>query len=69
MNYQNEIGKTISPLDDASSVKILSIPGFAGIKKKDVELIITITGEKKDNRLSIIRDNEVHSTTYKVKKR
>ena len=62
INYQNEIGKSMSPVFD---VNIKSVPGFAGVRKQETELTIQSI-EPDKNILSIIREDGKHVSSFSV---
>jgi hypothetical protein len=62
IEYQNAIGKSMSPV---FGVKTMSIPGFAGVRKYETEL--TIQRIKPNmNILGIIREDGTHISSFSV---
>ena len=64
INYQNEIGKSISPLFGPKETFL--VPGFAGKFKQNTELTIQQTDTPDKTILSIIREDGVHISSFSV---
>jgi hypothetical protein len=64
ITYQNEIGKSISPIFGRGK-KTLSVPGFAGKNKIGTELTIEMRG-RDQNMLSIIREDGLHISSFSL---
>ena len=62
INYQNEIGKSMSPI---FGVNTKSVPGFAGVRRQDTELTIQST-KPNTNILSIIREDGMHISSFLI---
>jgi hypothetical protein len=60
INYQNAIGKSMSPI---FGVNTKSLPGFAGVRKQDTELTIQST-KPNTNILGIIREDGMHISSF-----
>ena len=61
-NYQNAIGKSMSPIFD---VNTKSVPGFAGVRKQDTELTIQST-KPNINIFGIIREDGMHILSFSI---
>jgi len=64
INYQNEIGKSMSPLFGPK--KTFPVAGFAGKFKQNTELTIQQTETPNKTILSIIREDGLHISSYSV---
>ena len=64
INYQNEIGKSISPLFGPKETFL--VPGFAGKFKRNTELTIQQTDTPNESLLSIIREDGGHISTFSI---
>jgi len=62
INYQNEIGKSMSPV---FGVNTKSVPGFAGVRKQETELTIQSTKPNK-NILGILREDGMHISSFSI---
>jgi len=60
INYQNAIGKSMSPI---FGVNTKSVQCFAGIRKQEAELTIQST-KPNTNILGIIRENGIHISSF-----
>ena len=67
INYQNEIGKSMSPLFGPKET--FSVPGFAGKYKQNTELTIQQTNRPNKTILSIIREDGLHISSYSINDR
>jgi len=64
INYQNEIGKSMSPLFGPKETFL--VPGFAAKFKQNIELTIQQTDTPNKTILSIIREDGVHISSFSV---
>jgi len=64
INYQNEIGKSMSPL--FGQKKTLSVPGFAGTYKQNTELTIQQNDTPDNTILNIIREDGLHISSFSI---
>ena len=64
ISYQNEIGKSMSPLFGRK--KTFSVPGFAGKYKQNTELTIQQTDTPNNTIISIIREDGLHISSYSI---
>jgi hypothetical protein len=64
INYQNEIGKSMSPLFGPKETFL--VPGFAGKFKQNTELTIQQTDTPDKTILSLIREDGVHISSFSV---
>jgi hypothetical protein len=62
INYQNAIGKSMSPI---FGVNTKSVPGFTGVRKQDTELTIQST-KSNINILGIIREDGMHISSFSI---
>jgi hypothetical protein len=62
INYQNEIGKSMS--SSFGSKKTFSVPGFAGKFKVNTELTLQQTNTPDKTILSIIREDGLHISSF-----
>ena len=67
INYQNEIGKSMSPLFGPKET--FSVPGSAGKYKQNTELTIQQTNTPNKTILSIIREDGLHISSYSINDR
>ena len=67
ISYQNEIGKSMSPLFGPKET--FSVPGFAGKYKQNTELTIQQTNTPNKTILSIIREDGLHISSYSINDR
>ena len=63
ISYQNAIGMAMNPV---FGINTLPVRGFTGNHKTDVGLVIQSIPNSSDSRLSIIKDNGQHVSTYTV---
>ena len=63
IQYQNELGKGMSPLFGTRKTK--SVPGFAGKRKRNTELTIQM-GTKNEHILSVIGEDGIHRSSYQI---
>ena len=62
--YQNEIGKSMSPLFGPKNTT--TVPGFAGKHKQNTELTIQQTNIPNSSILSIVREDGLHISSYSL---
>ena len=62
INYQNAIGKSMSPV---FGVKTTSIPGFGGVRKYETELTLQSI-KPNTNILGIIREDGTHISSFSI---
>lgn len=60
IHYQNAIGKSMSP----SPKKTFSVPGFAGVRKRESELPIQLSDIPDKNIFSIIQEDSMHISSF-----
>ena len=68
INYQNEIGKSISPIFCVNGVHTKSVPGFAGVRKQETELTIQSINSNR-HILGIIREDGTHISSFSMNKK
>lgn len=61
--YQNAIGMAMNP---TFGIKTRSVPGFAGIRKTRVDIVIQDIPNSENHYLSVIRDDGTHISSYPV---
>ena len=64
ISYQNEIGKSMSPLFGPK--KTFSVPSFAGKYKQNTELTIQQTNTPNNTFVSIIREDGLYISSYSI---
>jgi hypothetical protein len=53
-------------MSSISDGKTISVPGFAGKRKTNLELIIQASPNKNKGYISVVRDNGTHVSSYQV---
>ena len=67
ISYQNAIGLSMTP-QFGTGLTTKSFRGIAGVYKQDISVVAqTIPNNTKEIRLSVVRDNGVHVSTYTMK--
>ena len=67
ISYQNAIGLSMTP-QFGTGLTTRSFRGIAGVYKQDISVVAqTIPNNTKEIRLSVVRDNGVHASTYTMK--